>query len=95
MTEPTQQITEVPPSEANEPLPLKKFIEMECLRIATLITKTDATIQDTLNDIRKLQDMIRQREDQVLQLRSRITHMQGSTAAYRNLEKQLEPTAQV
>lgn len=85
MADPVSPDTEMQPTEA-----LKKYIELECLRVATSITKTDAVIQETLNEIRKLQDMIKQREDQVAQLRSRIVHMQGSTAAYRNLEKQLE-----
>jgi len=88
-----QRLTGVSPPGDGQQEELNMFIQVECMRMATAITKTQTGIQEHVNEIRNLHDIIKQREDQVTQLRGRIVHLQGSVAAYRSIENKISETS--
>jgi hypothetical protein len=80
----------LPPVPASPLENTQKFLEFECIRVATMITKTDAQVQEQIGEIRRMQDIIKQKEDSINQMRAKIVHLQGCSLAYRAVEKHLK-----
>jgi peptidoglycan hydrolase CwlO-like protein len=69
---------------------LMAYVNADCMRLATSITGAQGAIKEHLDEIRKMYEQIKLREEQVNQLKTRIVHFQGSVLALREVEKRIQ-----